>query len=531
MKKILGMFLIVIMFFGLFYFFKQEEKKVIQEVVQSKKVWKVVEPKVKTPIIHKDKNSSLPNKKPTVIVYGFTIMSVGDVITLHSKAKDEDGKIVSYLWQEEGKILGAKPELPLMLSKEGKHTITLRVTDNLGAMAKSGITIDVFAPYDKKVFYKHRNCHCIGLIYSYYNDEGNLTKEITDNKEGIVIKEFTYNDKGELLSMHYKNYYDETNLLKNSTTLYDKFGHEIEEFGKKKDYGVEEEKSVSFHNRQKYNEKGEMIESSMELDGILESAEKHTYDKNGNKSDVYENYKDGLLESKNINLSSYDENGNLLSKTNQEYDVESETTTVSYREERRYNDAKQILEKRLDNDGNGEIDEYTYYQYDDANRLLEERYKPDNVSSESITSYTYSTEGLLLQKERKKEEKIENIKHYTYNSNGQETSNSTDSDGDGLIDYAYKTLYDSEGNRIREESYNNGLLSDSNTYNSEGKVVESNRNGYSIKLIYDEETGVLNHRVLEESSGQMSIKDYDDSGELIKEVDENGEVYYDVDRR
>ncbi len=474
-----------------------------------------------------------PKLKPTVWIDGFAIMSIGDVVTFHSEARDEDGNISSYLWKEEGKILGIKPDLPLMLSTEGEHTITLRVTDNLGAMAKSSIDIEVVAPYDKKVFYKSRNCHCKSLTYSYYNDDGNLTKEITDDKRGRSIKEFTYSDEGKLLSMHYKNYYDESHLIKETTILYDKFGYEIERFGKDKEYDeLDNEKFVSFHKRYKYNEKGKLIESSMEDNGVLKEVEKQVYDKNGKEhSFINEYYTEGLLTSKSISLYSYDENGNLLSTINQKYNAESGITTVSDKKEYRYNDAQKVLEKKVDNDGDGEIDEYTYYAYDDANRLLEERYKSNDESSERLTSYTYSTEGLLLHEETKSEDKIEAIKHYTYNSNGQETSSSSDYDGDGLIDYASKTFYDSEGNRIREESYDDGVLSSFNIYNSKGKRVENNQINYNIKYIYDDETGVLKRQILEESTGQMSIKDYDDKGELIKEVDENGKVFYAVDRR
>ena len=559
--SLLGVALLTIVFFSL----REEAVKIESEPKSEPKLkpkptkaWNVEELKVDTPKSHKDKNSSIANKKPTVRIDGFAIMSIGDVVTFHSEARDEDGNISSYLWKEEGKILGIKPDLPLMLSTEGEHTITLRVTDNLGAMAKASIDIEVVAPYDKKVWYQHRHCHCKGLTYSYFNDEGNLTKEITDDKEGRTIKEFTYSDEGKLLSMHYKNYYDESHLIKETTTLYDKFGNEIEKFEKEKDYDeLDNEKFISFRNRHKYNEKGKMVESSTEKNGVLERVEKQEYDENGKKHNfITEYYTQGLLTNKSIILYNYDEHGNLLNKIHQEHDVKSEITSVSYREEYRYNDAQKVLEKKVDNDGNGEIDEYSYYVYDDANRLLEERDKYNDESSEYLTFYTYSTEGLLLeektksegkmedikhytyskeglllQEERKSEGKIGTIKHYTYNSNGQKTSSSTDYDGDGLIDYASKIFYDSEGNRIREESYTDGVLSSFNVYNSKGKRVESNYNGRSTTFIYDEETGVLNHLVIKESSGQMSIKYYDETGELIKEVDENGKVFYAVDRR
>jgi hypothetical protein len=118
-------------------------------------------------------------------------------------------------------------------------------------MAKGKIDIDAYAPYDKKTFYKHRDCGCESLSYSYYNDEGNLTKEIRQSdKNGIEIKEFSYAE-GKIYAMHYKNYYDESHLIKESTSLYDKLGNEIEEFGQEQDYSLDGEKLVSFHNRHK----------------------------------------------------------------------------------------------------------------------------------------------------------------------------------------------------------------------------------------------------------------------------------------
>jgi len=531
MKKILGALLVIITLVGYFYFFDHENEK--KEEAQPIKVWKVEKLVLHKDISHKnrDKNSSLPNQKPMVSVYGFTIMSVGDTITLHSKAEDKDGKIVSYLWQEKDKILGKKPELPLMLSTEGEHIITLRVTDNLGAMAKDNIKINVYAPYDKKTFYKHRGCSCQALTYSYYNDEGNLTKEIRQSdKSGTVIKEFTYNENGELLSMHYKNYYDESHLIEDSTHLYDKFGNETEEFGQEEDYSLEDTKLVSFYNRYKYNEQGRMIEISREKSGVVESSEIHTYTEQGaTKRDVYEEYKDGVLDIRRSTLYTYNENGNILTEVEQEYNAKTDTTTSS-KEERRYNDAGKVEEK-LEIDANGEIESYKRYTYDDSNHLVEERYKSDEERSERITSYRYTTDGLLLEEETKSEEGTKYIEHYTYNNDGKVTLQSTDSDGDGLSDSVTKIFYDEEGNRRREESYNHGELSSVYSYNSDGNIIENKHTSYTTKFIYDEDTGVLKHKIIEEHGVKVSISDYDEAGELVKEVDKNGDILYFEERR
>jgi hypothetical protein len=249
------------------------------------------------------------------------------------------------------------------------------------------------------------------------------------------------------------------------------------------------------------------------------------------KSHVFERYKEGILESQSTNLYDYDKKGNLLSKTDQEYDAKSDSTTISFQEKLSYNDKQKLLVKTVDENGDGETDIDYAYVYDEASHLLKEVEKSTDGSREIVTLYDYSSEGLLLKEEIKSNNEIEVVRSKSYNSVGKEISSSSDYDGDGVLDYASKTFYDEEGNRMKEESYEQGILSSFNTYNSDGKRTENNRGTYGTKFTYDEQTAVLRTKVLEESSGRMSISDYDEQGELVKEVDENGNVLYIVETR
>jgi hypothetical protein len=71
-------------------------------------------------------------------------ISVGEEITLSPTAipSTAGGRIVSYIWTEEGKFLGDTPSITLTL-EEGTHNITVKVTDDSGASATDSILVTV----------------------------------------------------------------------------------------------------------------------------------------------------------------------------------------------------------------------------------------------------------------------------------------------------------------------------------------------------------------------------------------------------
>jgi|GEM_PF-2650254 hypothetical protein len=67
----------------------------------------------------------------------------GEEITLTPTATaTTGGKIVSYIWTEDGKLLGDTPTLTLSL-EEGTHNISLKITDSFGATSTDSIIITV----------------------------------------------------------------------------------------------------------------------------------------------------------------------------------------------------------------------------------------------------------------------------------------------------------------------------------------------------------------------------------------------------
>jgi hypothetical protein len=68
----------------------------------------------------------------------------GEDITLSPTAipSTADGKIVSYVWTEEGKFLGDTPSITLSLT-EGTHNISVKVTDDTGASSTDSVIITV----------------------------------------------------------------------------------------------------------------------------------------------------------------------------------------------------------------------------------------------------------------------------------------------------------------------------------------------------------------------------------------------------
>jgi len=511
---------------GYLYLTKEEDS-----VKKSVEVWKVKDlpPKKDEVIVKiKDKNGSTVNQKPTVTVYGFSIATIGEPITIYSRAEDKDGKIVSYLWQEKDKILGSKPELSVVLS-EGEHTLKLRVKDNMGAMAKGSITIDVFAQYDKKIYYEHRGCHCKGLTYYYYNDEGNVTKEIHESNNGIEIKKYFYSD-GKLQSMNYKQYYEKSNLQKESITRYDEFGNKIEVSGREKDGFTEENSDFeTFLVRYKWDKKGRKLEESNQRDGKVQSVVKFAYYDDGNVDIIRESYNNGQLEMRNFQLYNYSDDGKLLHEILKKYDAKSETTKISYDRALTYNENGKIEREEIKRDGN--IENSKEYRYSEGKLSQEVAYNSDGTI-DSSTKYNYNANGLLIKQETigVDGERI-NLKFYTYNSEGKETSSRLDYDGDGSFDMASKRFYDSEGNLIKADFYKDEVLDGFTRYNSSGKKVENSSSNSYRRFFYDEETGVLSKFILENTSGRKVIRFYDKDGEIIQEIDENGKEYYRVDER
>ena len=83
------------------------------------------------------------NQKPTVVVGEDKSVTVNKSITLYGKAKDSDGRIVSYEWKRGDEVLGTEAILKYIPTVAGTETLTLTVTDDDGATASASVEIIV----------------------------------------------------------------------------------------------------------------------------------------------------------------------------------------------------------------------------------------------------------------------------------------------------------------------------------------------------------------------------------------------------
>lgn len=474
--------------------------------------------------IEKERNITAKDKSDLeVSIYGYAIATVGEEITLYSTIENNESNISSYLWCENKNLLGTDSRLSFS-PKEGEHTIELIVTDVMGQRAKNKKIIDIYASYDKKTFSKHQGCGCEAVTYSYYNEEGKLAKLVSQSdRVGVEIEEYGYDEKGNLLSKHYLNYYDtKDDFISDKYITYDTSGNEIDVSGKEYDYN--KERIASFHTLLKYDEKSNLIEKRYETEGGDVEIERYE-----NRDDyISERYKDGVLVQRLSRLSRYDKSGNLLEKREEREDVDSGLTQVADIETYTYDSENHLLSKVLDYDGDGKANSTEYYFYDEQGHKIKETSLSGEDSSETL--YAYDSQGNLIQ-EVSKSQSHNSLNLYAYNEAGQKLLSQYDRDGDGYFEQETRYIYDENRVLVKSEYFKNGSINGFNAYNSRGKIVERNSGSYTHKFFYDEVTGGVIKKVLEESNREVMITYYDNSGEMIKQVDGYGEVLYSVDVR
>ncbi len=81
------------------------------------------------------------NDAPTVDAGDTKSTIVDTAVSIQANAKDIDGKVVSYKWYEDKRILGSSRTLSYKPTSEGTHTLTVVVTDDKGATATDRVQI------------------------------------------------------------------------------------------------------------------------------------------------------------------------------------------------------------------------------------------------------------------------------------------------------------------------------------------------------------------------------------------------------
>ena len=107
-------------------------------------------------------------------------------------------------------------------------------------------------------------------------------------------------------------------MISDVTTVYDKFGNQIERFGKDTDYSIEGEDSslVPIYKKSVYDEENRLVHKISKNNGLIDAIENRVYNKRGDvEKETYERYKDGVLLNKDEYQKSYDSNGNQIKYT------------------------------------------------------------------------------------------------------------------------------------------------------------------------------------------------------------------------
>ena len=91
-------------------------------------------------------NVTPSNVPPTANAGSDQTITLGDSITIAGSGSDSDGTVVSYAWTEGGTLLSSSTSFSYTPTTIGSHTLTLTVTDNLGATGSDTVTITVLEP-------------------------------------------------------------------------------------------------------------------------------------------------------------------------------------------------------------------------------------------------------------------------------------------------------------------------------------------------------------------------------------------------
>ncbi len=381
------------------------------------------------------------------------------------------------------------------------------------------IEYSCFANDPRHTYISKRTHYDNGYKYvTFYNEIGNVTKEIYYDQDGEVsyecTHEYTFDDRGNMLS---EKEYEDGTLRREYEYSYSTSDPDRTYMSKRTDYLNGSPNRVEI-----YNENRETI-SEIEYDADGKVIHTHTfeyeYDDNGKllKRHEYENgrlietrenvyYPDGSGEtyfSKNImyyedgsyRVIVYNTHGSIVSDTHYFAD--------STRLENTYDDnGNDLSETYYDADGNISA-KFTYeYTYDNkGNIVLRKEYKNDTLYSE--TEYSYKTDD--------PEDVYASQKTYYYDNLSKEvikydecgaTISEVVYDAQGNVEFSatYENEYDDEGNFLNEKKYENGVLTClreysyytngySGTYTS--KRTEYFENGSSLVTVYSENGEII----------------------------------------
>ena len=118
---------------------------------------KKAEDSVTITVLNGDEVAPTPTPTPTPIKLKanagedkiLMVTSSHKAVHLDGSKSSSENKIVSYKWYEGDKYIGAGQSRWYVLTKNGKHTITLKVEDSIGAVVEDNVTVRVVSQCDE----------------------------------------------------------------------------------------------------------------------------------------------------------------------------------------------------------------------------------------------------------------------------------------------------------------------------------------------------------------------------------------------
>ena len=411
--------------------FYRVKSQTIEEAIYLEEEPKEIEPQIQ-------------NILPKVNAGEDAVLVFGEKARLKATASDEDGEIVSYEWREGKKILSEKQSFSLSLPL-GRHTVSVRVTDDHGASTKDEVIISV----GKYYVIKENSYDTNTTEYNSYNSEGNITKRAVDeNNDGIMDRVYTtkYNDEGKII-YESTDIGDDGIIDSEESYIYDDRGNLIEN---RYSYNIDDNNPLVY--KYTYNDKNQKVSSTIE-GGYREETENKTflYNKEGKVTKVLiDNNDDEVIDKEEFH--SYNSDSKITERTIKDMEGNIEGKMIT----RYHENGKQSF---YSNDWSGSGDPDLIFEYDENGYMTNAQYhlQEDGTYKYHLTR-NYTDSGKL--KETKgnwfSREKIT----YTYDKNSDKVLYTKKYDKEGKeIDGKEYYHYDEHGNLIEIVNEEGEILS------------------------------------------------------------------------
>lgn len=437
----------------------------------------------------------------------------GKMLQCLSKTDEESSKPdkIIYTYDENGNLI--KFEEKRGLDESGNPSYTRYETyeyDENGNVTKKELFFDGVMNYRHTYEYDAKGNKTKETILNFenkteeiiytYDENGNLIKTFKPTEKYSLTNEYTYNDRGDVLSEKIIQEMYETDFTQTVDKIYE---YEYDEKGnitKKITKNLAQDSQTVEETT--YNENGDVTRYHKVIDNIA-----HTL-----QETEYEYFENGKIKKSNVKRNDwkeyelqqvYDEKGNLLKESSGD-----SKNTYEYTYDEKGNITKK---KEIKFDGTPKYYEYTY---NGNNELIKEiTYYEGKENSIVYHEYKYNENGTLSE-EKTNEDDFEKTYQYIYNDHGDLIAKDSISNGIAFSGDKYEYAYSEDGKMLSKKSIGEG--------DKVSKLSEYDENGNEIRVTY----------YIDGAEGRWHEKEYDENGNLIKMttigLDKNGEKKTDL---